>query len=86
LYVGRHAHAVSGLDAHTSSEPWVLPSARTIEGQMQTNPGLANLKAQITPEQFEATIQATVRILQARHGDGPVTLDMEAHLFVAHKP
>ncbi|MDA0798521.1 MAG: class I SAM-dependent methyltransferase [Chloroflexi bacterium] len=74
------------VDAHTSSEPWVLPSARTIEGQMQTNPGLANLKAQITPEQFEATIQATVRILQERHGDGPVTLDMEAHLFVAHKP
>jgi ubiquinone/menaquinone biosynthesis C-methylase UbiE len=72
------------VDAHTSPEPWVLPSARTIEGQLQTNPGLANLKAQITPEQFEVTTQATVRILQARHGDGPVTLDMEAHLFVAH--
>jgi ubiquinone/menaquinone biosynthesis C-methylase UbiE len=74
------------VDVHTSSEPWILPNARTMESQMETNPGLANLRAQITPEQFQATIQATVRILQERHGDGPVTLDMEAHLFVAHKP
>lgn len=75
------------VDVHTSSEPWILPTARTIESQMQTNPGLANLRAQITPEQFQATIQATVHILQERHGDdGPVTLDMEAHLFVAHNP
>lgn len=79
------AAGFSTVDIHTSTEPWTLPSAKSMEDLMRTNPGRARLQGHITPEQDEALIEAAVHVLEQRFGTDSPVLSMEAHVFTATK-
>ena len=74
------------VSIHTMSETWTMASAEQLWSQVQGfSPGLAFLFDSLNEDQTNAMGVAFLDELRGRFGDGPVMLDMEAHIAVATK-